>query len=113
MEEAEKEAPAKAKLLLEKYQNSFNDITFTIHPFGRVGEIRGKSSNVAWAAREMVRQCGGPRLEEIITVMDADTCFAQDYFLSLSYHYSVATPAERSVMFFAPTTVFDRYLLVY
>jgi hypothetical protein len=108
MEEAEKDAPQKAKDLISKYQDQFNDITFTLHPAGRPGEIRGKSSNVAWATREMVRQCGGPRVEEIFTVMDADTCFAQDYFESLSYHYSVAPSYERSLQFFCPTNVFDR-----
>jgi hypothetical protein len=110
MEEAEKEAPQKAKDLISKYQDQFNDITYTLHPVGRPGEIRGKSSNVAWASREMVRQCGGPRVEEIFTVMDADTCFAQDYFESLSYHYSVASSHERPLLFFCPTNVFDRYV---
>jgi hypothetical protein len=80
----------------------------TLHPAGRLGEIRGKSSNVAWAAREMVRQSGGPSLESIFTVMDADTCFAADYFASLSYHYAVASPRDRGLLYFAPMTVFDR-----
>jgi hypothetical protein len=109
MEEAELDSSQKAKQLIDRYQDQFCDIIFTLHPFGRPGEVRGKSSNVAWAAREIVRQCGGPRVEEIITVMDADTTFAQDYFESLSYHYSVATPNERAVMYFCPTSVFDRY----
>lgn len=110
MEEAEVEAPMKGRGLIEKYHNLFNDITMTLHPSGRVGEIRGKSSNVAWAAKEMVRQAGGARLEDIFTVMDADSCFAADYFAALSYHYAVATPRERGLLFFAPPTVFDRYL---
>ncbi|KAJ3320939.1 hypothetical protein HDV06_004717 [Boothiomyces sp. JEL0866] len=108
MEESEAEAPTKAQKLIQKYQDQFYDITFTLHPSNRPGEIRGKSSNVAWAAREMIRQCGGPRIEEIITVMDADTCFAQDYFQALSYHYACGTPTERNLMMFCPTTVFDR-----
>ena len=108
MEEAEKDSDSKANHLIEKYEDKFMDITFTQHPFGKPGEIRGKSSNVAWAARAMVRQSGGPRLEEIITIMDSDTGIAQDYFEALSYHYSVATPQERSLMFFSAPTVFDR-----
>lgn len=110
MEEGETEAPAKAQKLIMKYHEQFLNISFTLHPSNREGEIRGKSSNVAWAAREMYRRCDGNHSEYLITVMDADTCFAQDYFASLSYHYSVATPAERSVLMFAPPTLFDRYL---
>jgi hypothetical protein len=108
MEEGESEASEKAVGLIDRYRDLFYDITFTLHPSNRPGEIRGKSSNVAWAAKEMVRQAGGPRLEDIITVMDADTCFASDYFASLSYHYAVASPRDRALMYFAPTTVFDR-----
>ncbi|KAJ3335422.1 hypothetical protein HDU91_002195 [Kappamyces sp. JEL0680] len=108
MEEGESEAPEKARSLILKYQNQFYDITMTLHPAGRPGEIRGKSSNVAWAAKEMVRQAGGPRVEDIITIMDADTCFAADYFSAMSYHYAVGSPKQRALMFFAPPTVFDR-----
>lgn len=113
MEEGEQDAPQKARGLIEKYHDQFYDVTMTLHPVGRPGEIRGKSSNVAWAAQEMVRQAGGPRLEDILTVMDADTCFASDYFTSLSYHYALASPRERALMYFAPTTVFDRYAYLY
>jgi hypothetical protein len=111
MEEGEKEATQKANSLILKYQNQFFDISMTLHPCGRPGEIRGKSSNVAWAAKEMVRQSGGPRLEDIITVMDADTCFAADYFTAMSYHYAVASPRQRALMFFVPPTLFDRYCI--
>jgi hypothetical protein len=44
----------------------------------------------------------------VLTVMDADTCFAEDYFASVTYHYTVASPEQRKVMMFAPCTVFDR-----
>lgn len=108
MEESEVGATDKAQSLIKKYQTRFCDVVSTLHPSGRPGEIRGKSSNVAWAAKEMVRQAGGPRIEEIITVMDADTCFAADYFTAMNYHYAVATPKQRSLLFFAPPTVFDR-----
>jgi hypothetical protein len=109
MEESEKEATDKALLLIKKYKGAFSDISYTLHPAGRPGEIRGKSSNVAWAAREMVRKYESSRSEDILTVMDADTCFAQDYFESLSYHYSVTAAEERHLLMFAPTTLFDRF----
>ncbi|KAL2917612.1 hypothetical protein HK105_202898 [Polyrhizophydium stewartii] len=108
MEEAEKGSSEKAQELLKLYGDHFFEITYTIHPTGRPGEIRGKSSNVAWAARQMAMR-GGPRHDhEIVTVMDCDTGFAEDYFSAASYHYAVASPEQRRIMMFAPTTVFDR-----
>jgi hypothetical protein len=109
MEESEQEAVSKANLLLARYGQQFFDITFTLHPIGRSGEIRGKSSNVAWAARQMSLASPTTRHDhELITVMDADTCFASDYFSSITYYYATATAEERQRMMFAPCTVFDR-----
>ncbi|KAJ3361846.1 hypothetical protein HDU91_003703 [Kappamyces sp. JEL0680] len=109
MEESEKGASKKAQTLLTMFSKSFYEITYTIHPMGRPGEIRGKSSNVAWAARQMsLRASPASRTNQILTIIDADTCFAQDYFDSITYHYSVATPEQRRIMMFAPSTVFDR-----
>ena len=44
------------------------------------------NSSVAWAARKMARVSSGLQLDEVFTVMDADTHFTQDYFESISYH---------------------------
>ncbi|KAI8817297.1 glycosyl transferase family group 2-domain-containing protein, partial [Fimicolochytrium jonesii] len=112
MEESEQGATAKAATLMQKYANSFFEITYTLHPVGRPGEIRGKSSNVAWAASQMALRSGGGLAgrhdHEILTVMDADTCFAEDFFSAVTYHYTTATPEQRRIMMFAPCTVFDR-----
>ncbi|RKO86812.1 hypothetical protein BDK51DRAFT_52220 [Blyttiomyces helicus] len=112
MEESESGAERKAQDLMKLYANSFFEITYTLHPVGRPGEIRGKSSNVAWASSQMAARSGGGYAgrheHEIITVMDADTNFAEDYFTSITYHYAVASPEQRRIMMFAPCTVFDR-----
>ncbi|KAJ3317636.1 hypothetical protein HDU76_001109, partial [Blyttiomyces sp. JEL0837] len=127
MEESEANSEEKAQRLMTQYMDSFFDITYTIHPKGRANEIRGKSSNVAWAAAEMARRGGyvsssvddkitgksGSGMErrhdhEILTVMDADSAFAEDYFNSVAYHYVTALPEQRRIMMFAPSTVFDR-----
>lgn len=107
MEESEPDCVQKANTLVDQYREDFYDIRFTVHPSGRDGEIRGKSSNVAWAAQQMAK-IGNIHSNQIMTVMDADTCFAQDYFAACAYHYSTASPEQRSIMMFAPTTVFDR-----
>jgi hypothetical protein len=111
MEESEAGAVAKAKALIHMYTDSFYEVTYTVHPIGLPGEIRGKSSNVAWATREMARRSGGLHRKhehEVLTVMDADTCFAEDYFTALTFHYCVASPEQRKIMMFCPPTVFDR-----
>ncbi|KAI8804531.1 glycosyl transferase family group 2-domain-containing protein [Cladochytrium replicatum] len=112
MEGSEAGAEQKAQTLLSQYTDSFYDITYTIHPAGMPGEIRGKSSNVAWAAAETARRSGGGlhgrHEHEIITVMDADTAFAEDYFMAITYHYCISSPSQRRIMMFAPSTVFDR-----
>jgi hypothetical protein len=50
----------------------------------------------------------GKRPKQIVTVMDADNCLAQDYFHSVNYHYATATIDDRRVMMFTPGCVFDR-----
>jgi hypothetical protein len=114
MEESEENSIIKAQNLVKMYSDFFFEITYTIHPVGRKGEIRGKSSNVAWAASQMaLRNINGPlggHSHEIITVQDADTCFAEDYFSCISYYYATASPEQRKIMMFTPCTVFDRYV---
>jgi hypothetical protein len=112
MEETELHSDRKAEKLLDVYKELFYDIRYTVHPAGRPGEMRGKSSNVAWAALQMARLSTKPE-NEIITVMDSDSGIAQDYFTAVSYFYSVATPMEREIMMFCPTIVFDRYFPTY
>jgi hypothetical protein len=108
MEQADDEAITKAVTMINNFEDQFFEITYTLHPVNRPGEVRGKSSNVSWAAKEMIRRCGGVKDDVLFTIMDADTCFAQDYFLSLQYYYCKASASERRVLFFTPTTLFDR-----
>jgi hypothetical protein len=109
MEEAEWNSDQKAERLLDVYKDVFFDIRYTVHPKNKPGEIRGKSSNVSWAAVQMAR-LSQRHDHEIVTVMDADTGFAEDYFTACTYYYTVARPSERNIMMFCPSSVFDRYL---
>ena len=54
MEMAEERSEVKAIALVEKYKLRFLDIHYTLHPTGLPGEIRGKSSNASFAARQIV-----------------------------------------------------------
>jgi hypothetical protein len=127
MEESEAGAREKASIYELAYSSSFLEICYTLHPSGIAGEHRGKGSNVAWAVRQMslkedVVACNmmeeggvhfnlkGRRPKQIVTVMDADNCLAQDYFHSVNYYYAIAKPDDRRVMMFTPGCVFDRYV---
>ncbi|KAJ3030563.1 UNVERIFIED_CONTAM: hypothetical protein HDU68_008580 [Siphonaria sp. JEL0065] len=145
MEENEIGCVDKARMLMKMYSDCFFDITFTVHPANQPNEIRGKSSNVAFASKEMARYSaasaaasaaaaaesyaesiygvsaingmgGGDDVpfnatrhdHEIITILDADTIFAEDYFAAVACHYATAAPSQRKIMMFMPSTVFDR-----
>lgn len=66
MEQKESSAAAKAARLLSEFEKSFLHIGATFHPSGLVGEIAGKSSNVAFAARHI--------LEAHRTALRAEPC---------------------------------------
>ncbi|KAK0527312.1 hypothetical protein OC835_005016 [Tilletia horrida] len=111
-EEREVGAVAKAEALIEHYQTTrraFVDMAFSLHPANIVGESAGKASNVNWAARFMATRI--PESEHaytIIDVLDADTLFAADFFLSSAVKFALAPASRRAVMMFVPPTIFDR-----
>jgi hypothetical protein len=90
MEEKEAGAVEKATELSSTYEKSFRRIHATFHPAGLPGEIAGKSSNVAFAARHIARvhraALASGTCDVIITVMDGTK-------LSLS-QISVANPSQ-------------------
>lgn len=125
MEEREVGSLAKGESLKAMFQAKFRSIAVTIHPADIEGELSGKGSNVRWAARYMAEleclECDPhPRLslasrvhperipDAVITVMDADTAFAGDYFLAVSAKYLLASPEKRRQMMFIPPLIFDR-----
>lgn len=79
MEEKEKEAPEKAQKLITSFGKSFYAIHTTFHPVGLPGEIAGKSSNVAYAAREITNlhrhELHEGNCKVVITVMDGILLF--------------------------------------
>ncbi|HEX5370712.1 MAG TPA: glycosyltransferase family 2 protein [Dehalococcoidia bacterium] len=97
MEEAEPGAAGKGARLAREFAPFFSDFLVTLHPNGLPGEVRGKSSNEAWAARCAVRrlvQEQGISLDHLtVTSCDADTLFPPQYFECLSYEF--ATNPER------------------
>ncbi|KAJ9353463.1 glycosyl transferase family group 2-domain-containing protein [Paecilomyces variotii] len=111
MEQKESSAAAKAARLLSEFEKSFLHIGATFHPSGLVGEIAGKSSNVAFAARHILEAHRTALRAEpcnvLVTVMDADSHLSQYYFAEIqrlnSHHLG---EADRS--FYCCPIIFDR-----
>lgn len=84
MEEAEDGSRAKAAALQARFAGRFADLLATFHPVGLPGEIRGKGSNLRWAADEVRQELVDRRRMPIerltLTSSDADSLFHPRYF---------------------------------
>jgi hypothetical protein len=88
MEESDHSAPEKARALKAKFAGQFARLLVTFHPAGLPGEVAGKGSNQAWAARvakaELVDRAGIPLAHLTLTSCDADSLLHPNYFACLS-----------------------------
>lgn len=86
MEQKESDAHDKAAKLLSAFEGSFLDIQSTFHPSSLPGEIAGKSSNVAFAARHIVQvhRAELSASNVIVTVMDGEW----PSFITCSVYYT-------------------------
>lgn len=81
----------RAKELISQYYGKFGMLTATFHPDGIVGEVRGKASNEAWAAKETEKLLRKKKTSLDITTVtscDADTNFHPLYFAGLTYYFA-------------------------
>lgn len=103
----------------------FRGVHATFHPVGIAGEIAGKSSNVAFAARSIFQlyHSHPERNNVIMTVIDckfrvfdwrtgetdfvADTLLQEDYFNEIR-RYHVTNPSECDQYFYVCPFIFDR-----
>lgn len=85
-----KPAQEKAKELKNKYGKIFGNVWTTFHP-DIAGEVKGKSSNTSWGAKqakkELVDKKGIPIENITITSEDADAMFHSSYFSCLTYEF--------------------------
>ncbi len=90
MEEREPGVRGKAQKLIREFGNSFGALLATYHP-DMVGEVKGKSSNQAFAARAVYHALlKGKTLDVFYTTVssvDADTVFDRQYFAYLTYAF--------------------------
>jgi hypothetical protein len=92
MEEADEGAPARFEALRRDFGHSFLALIGTTHPKDIPGEVRGKSSNEAWAATKAKRlfcdEMGFDIDTMTVTSCDADTLFHPRYFSALTYYFA-------------------------
>lgn len=104
MEAREAEAVAKAGRLIFQFQGAFAEIFATFHPARLPGELAGKGSNEAWAARQAYRRLidGGDEIGRYtVTSCDADAVFHPRHFVALNHQF--LTAADRHRTFWQPT----------
>ena len=81
-------APARAQRLSDRFAPLFQHFLITFH-IDQDGEVRGKSANLTWAAREVQRQFIDTGLLDpehlIVTVCDADSRLHHKYLGALAY----------------------------
>lgn len=94
--------------LEKEWRNKFGAFLVTIHPANIQGEIKGKSSNEAWAAKEAKRILVDEKKWDIryitITSNDADAVLHQQYFACLTFKF--LDDPNRYERFWQPTIVF-------
>ncbi|MCD6226058.1 glycosyltransferase family 2 protein [bacterium] len=92
MEERAQDAHQKAAYLLKKFRGKFGLLTAIFHPPDIEGEIKGKASNEAWAAKKIKERLIDKEGQDIklftVTSCDADARFHPRYFSALTYFFA-------------------------
>ena len=110
MEEREgSSAKEKAETLLAEFENQFGHLWATFHP-DIVGEVKGKSSNMAWAGkwvkRKLVDELGYDLDHIYVTSNDADAKLHPYYFSCITYKTLSLPEKLRHLRFFQSPVVF-------
>lgn len=76
MEQREHNVELKAMNLIQEFVKKFRSIDFTLHPSDIPGELPGKGSNLAWAARKLSERYPlSQRKDVIVTGIDGMCAF--------------------------------------
>ena len=98
-ERARKNVQETARKIEEEFKSKFFKFMTTWHPDKIVGEIAGKGSNEAWAAKKakekIIDPLKIPYKNIIFSSLDVDTCVFPKYFSCLTYHYLTAKKPDR------------------
>lgn len=90
MEEREKNAAEKSMILKKEFKGVFGGFYTTLHP-DLEGEVKGKSSNQAFAAKVIYQKLNQDKNFNLdlttISSVDADSIFDKQYFAYLTYKF--------------------------
>ncbi|RLC40381.1 MAG: hypothetical protein DRH33_00290 [Candidatus Nealsonbacteria bacterium] len=95
----------------KEYGKYFHRFEITTHPRDLPGEVRGKGSNIAFAAKvakKIIDEEKIPYQNVIISIFDIDTKVFPQYFLCLTYHYLTSKKPLKSS--FQPIPVYHNNL---
>lgn len=93
-EAAGSEAADIAGRMMQKYHGVFGELVTTVHPKGMPGEMAGKGSNIAYAAKQVraiildAKQI--PYENVLVSAFDIDTVVYPQYFLVIAWHFLTA-----------------------
>ncbi len=108
-ERAGEAAQEAARRMQTEFGDSFGAFFITTHPAGVSGEMPGKGSNIAHAARIATRgliDAGTIPYEHVlVSAFDIDTRVYPDYFLCLTWHFLTAEHPHHSS--FQPVPVYN------
>lgn len=100
LRETSGQAGETAKKIQQEFSDKFFKFLITTHPANIPGELPGKGSNQAWAAKEVKKIIIDPLKiphENILTsVFDVDTQVLPDYFSRLTYVFLTCGNPQRS-----------------
>lgn len=97
---------AVSEMLKREFETKFNHIWITNHVL-QYGEIKGKSSNMNWAAREAhkkILELGWDLKKTTVTSSDADSKLDKNYFAYLTYKF--LTIKDPEYKYYASAMVF-------
>ncbi len=107
-EESDKENFIKITNKIQKnFKHKFKKIIITIHPKNIPGEIKGKSANATYTAKQFKKYADKEKIPYeniIISNFDADTVVHKNYFAELTFKY--LTTEDRTIKAFQPTHLF-------
>ena len=90
MEKRETDGKLKANAIINEFQDKFAQIFATYHP-DIPNEVKGKSSNEAYAGRIVYQKCVKTGIIDInyatVSSVDADSIFDKQYFAYLAYSF--------------------------
>lgn len=101
-------ASSTAKQVMEKYQNTFYKVFYTIHPDGLEGEIRGKSANATYSIKQILPELARLGIAEdkvLVSNFDSDTIIHPEYFGRVMYEFLTSEKPYRSS--FQPIAIYN------